>query len=206
MKARSRSRTWRGSGKASSRSSPRSSTHGSITRAARPRSAVSRPPTSAVSRPPTSAASTRSDHGLRLTTLRALLRDALRLLGRPRASASLVLTGDDEIRALNRDYREIDAPTDVLSFPLADSESLADPSGAVFLGEIYVSLDTERAGARSARRAVAREVAHLTIHGLLHLLGHDHPTRAARRRMAALEDRLLRALAPRIAALPRSRR
>jgi probable rRNA maturation factor len=102
---------------------------------------------------------------------------------------------------LNRDYREVDRATDVLSFPLADPEALLDPRGRVFLGEIYVSLETARAQASAARRPFAREVAHLTVHGLLHLLGHDHATRAARRRMAALEARLLRSLSPRIAAL-----
>jgi probable rRNA maturation factor len=124
-------------------------------------------------------------------------------MGRPRASASVVLTGDAEIQALNRDYRESDRPTDVLSFPLAEPEALRDPTLPVFLGEIYISIDTARRSARSRRSPVHREVAHLTIHGLLHLLGHDHPTRAARRGMAALEARLLRSLAPSVAALPR---
>ncbi|HEX7078813.1 MAG TPA: rRNA maturation RNase YbeY [Candidatus Eisenbacteria bacterium] len=129
--------------------------------------------------------------------------EALRLLGRPRATASVVLTDDATIRGLNRDYREADQATDVLSFPLAPPEALADPGARVFLGEIYVSLETARAQARSVRRPFHREVAHLTVHGLLHLLGHDHPSSAARRRMAALEARLLRSLRPKIAALER---
>jgi probable rRNA maturation factor len=112
-----------------------------------------------------------------------------------------VLTGDEAIRALNRDFREVDRPTDVLSFPLADPEELRDPGAAVFLGEIYVSLDTARAQARAARRPFALEVAHLTVHGLLHLLGHDHHTPAARREMRRVEGRLLRALRGRIALL-----
>jgi len=143
--------------------------------------------------------------GIRSTTLRALLVEALRALGRPRATVSLVLTGDEGIRALNRDYREVDRPTDVLAFPLADPSELEDPEGEVFLGEIYISVETARAQARAAGRPFAREVAHLAVHGLLHLVGHDHPTGAARRRMAALEAGLLRRLAPRIAALPSRR-
>lgn len=95
----------------------------------------------------------------------------------------------------------MDRPTDVLAFPLAEPGELADPGAAVFLGEIYVSAETARAQARAARRPYAREVAHLALHGLLHLLGHDHPTPAARRRMAALEARLLRELAPLVARL-----
>jgi probable rRNA maturation factor len=96
------------------------------------------------------------------------------------------------VRALNRDYREVDRPTDVLSFPLAAHDALSDPDAAVYLGEIYVSLETASAQARAARRPLHREVAHLIVHGTLHLLGHDHRTQAERRRMAALEARLLR--------------
>jgi rRNA maturation RNase YbeY len=130
-----------------------------------------------------------------------LVRGALERLGHPLATASIVLTDDATIRALNRDYRESDQATDVLSFPFADPVSIGDPARAVFLGEIYVSLETARAQARAARRAFPREVAHLVIHGLLHLLGYDHRTRAERRRMAALEARLLRTLRGTVAAM-----
>jgi probable rRNA maturation factor len=109
------------------------------------------------------------------------------------------------IRRLNLDYRESDQATDVLSFPLANPESIADPSRPIFLGEIYISLETARAQARAARRAYPREVAHLVVHGLLHLLGHDHRTPAERRRMAALEARLLRALGGTVAAMASER-
>jgi probable rRNA maturation factor len=146
-------------------------------------------------------ASPAKDPGLRSTTLRALVVETLRLLGRPRATLSLVLADDDLVRALNRDYRESDKTTDVLSFGLADPRTLADPSARVFLGEIYISVETARRQARAARRPYAREMAHLAVHGILHLVGHDHAKGAERRRMRAEERRLLRALAPRIRAL-----
>ncbi|MGE5179872.1 MAG: rRNA maturation RNase YbeY [Bacteroidota bacterium] len=144
---------------------------------------------------------TERNPGLRSTTLRAIAREALRVLGRPRSTVSIVLTDDETVRALNRDFREVDRPTDVLSFPLAEPDALRDETAPVFLGEIYISLDTARAQARAARRPFGREVAHLALHGLLHLLGHDHPTPARRRTMNALEVRLMRTLGPRIAAL-----
>ena len=112
-----------------------------------------------------------------------------------------MLVNDEEIRALNRDYREVDRPTDVLSFSMAEPSALADPGAALFLGEIYISLDTARAQARAARRPFGREVAHLAIHGILHLLGEDHPTPKARRCMAAREAALLGALRAQVAAL-----
>lgn len=148
-------------------------------------------------------ACTAKSPGLRSTTLKALAKDALTALGRPRASISIVLTDDETVRALNRDFREVDRPTDVLSFPLADAAQLRDPGAAIFLGEIYISLETARAQARAARRPFGREVAHLTVHGILHLLGHDHRAPAERRRMADLERDLLTRLGGRIAALQR---
>jgi probable rRNA maturation factor len=140
--------------------------------------------------------STERSHGLRSTTLKSLLTRGLRALGFPRASVSLVLTDDESIRALNRDFLETDRPTDVLSFPLADPRDLADPGRDLFLGEIYISVETARAQAKAARRPFPREVAHLLIHGLLHLVGHDHARPAERRRMKAAESRLLRELGP----------
>jgi probable rRNA maturation factor len=146
--------------------------------------------------PRTTVALTERAPGLRSTTLRALLTRSLRILGFPRATVSLVLTGDEHLRTLNRDFLEIDRPTDVLSFPLAEPGDLEDRSRDLFLGEIYVSVETARAQAREARRPLAREVAHLVVHGLLHLLGHDHATPAERLRMRAEESRLLRELKP----------
>ncbi len=105
------------------------------------------------------------------------------------------------LRQLNRDFLEMDRPTDVLSFPLAGPDDLCVPGRAVFLGEIYVSLDTARGQARAARKPLHREVAHLVIHGLLHLLGHDHATPGERRRMSALEAWLLRGLREQIEAI-----
>ena len=84
----------------------------------------------------------------------------------------------------------------MLSFPLAEPGDLADRGRDVFLGEIYISVETARAQAKAARRPFPHEVAHLAIHGLLHLIGHDHATPAERRRMKAAESRLLRELKP----------
>jgi len=146
-------------------------------------------------------ASPAKDPGLKSTTLRALAVEALRLLGRPRATLSIVLADDALVRALNRDYRDSDKTTDVLSFSFVPPGSPADPAARLFLGEIYLSVETARRQARAARRPYAREIAHLTLHGILHLLGHDHARAAERRRMRGEERRLLRLLSARIRAL-----
>jgi len=115
-----------------------------------------------------------------------------------------VLADDEHLRALNRDYRDTDKPTDVLSFRMAgpgELELSGDVRRPCFLGEIYISVETARRQARAAHRPYAREVAHLAIHGILHLVGHDHARAGERRRMEAEERRLTRGLGARIRAL-----
>jgi probable rRNA maturation factor len=99
----------------------------------------------------------------------------------PAAEVHVVLTGDDELRRLNRTYRGLDRPTDVLSFP--DGDPL--PTGGVLLGEIVVSLDTARRQAAALGHGELRELEELVLHGALHLLGHDHERDGGT--MAALE-------------------
>lgn len=102
---------------------------------------------------------------------------------------SVLLTGDGGIRRLNRTYRRIDRPTDVLSFGLPRRAPRA-PGRARPLGDIVVSLETCRRQARTLQVPAERRLAHLLAHGLLHLLGHDHRTAQAlatmERRAAAL--------------------
>lgn len=81
------------------------------------------------------------------------------------AEVSIVLVDDDEIRQINKVYRDIDKPTNVLSFELGDE---------VLLGDIYISLDTVIRQAKDANIPVADHVAHMVIHGVLHLQGYDH--------------------------------
>ena len=81
------------------------------------------------------------------------------------AEVSIVLTNDSEIHRLNREYRNIDKPTNVLSFELDDD---------ILLGDIYISLDTAQAEADAENISLADHVAHLVVHGMLHLQGYDH--------------------------------
>lgn len=94
------------------------------------------------------------------------------------AEISLLLCGDTAIRALNAAYRDIDTPTDVLSFPQPDTGT---PVRA--LGDIAISLDTVARRQGADRAAMRAELRLLFCHGLLHLLGYDHATSAARQTM-----------------------
>ncbi|MCL1844977.1 MAG: rRNA maturation RNase YbeY [Defluviitaleaceae bacterium] len=85
---------------------------------------------------------------------------------------NISLVSDDEMRELNKKYREKDAPTDVLSFPAAETQA-----GEVFsLGDIVISTETAAAQAEELNHTLERELSFLTIHGVLHLLGLDHET------------------------------
>lgn len=93
---------------------------------------------------------------------------------------TIVLTDDDQLHELNRDYLGVDAPTDVLSFP-ADEE---DPeSGVHYLGDILISIPRAKKQAKAAGHPLEAEVQLLVVHGTLHLLGHDHAEAEEKARM-----------------------
>lgn len=101
----------------------------------------------------------------------------------PNAEVSIILTNDAEIHALNRQYRNIDKPTNVLSFELGDAD---------LLGDIYISLDTVRAQAREMGISVADHTAHMVVHGVLHLQGYDHIDDADAEKMEKRETEILK--------------
>lgn len=87
---------------------------------------------------------------------------------------SLVFCGDDEIRRLNRDYRGLDEPTDVLSF--AQEVETPLPGESRLLGDVVISVPTAERQAAAAAHSLARELEWLLLHGVLHLLGYDDAT------------------------------
>ncbi len=111
----------------------------------------------------------------------------LRALSMPKAELSILLCDDRTIRALNRDYRDIDRPTDVLAFPQSEGE---DADAPAILGDVVISLPTARRQAIKAKRTIVAEVTMLLAHGLLHLLGYDHRNRSEERIMKARTDAL----------------
>ena len=98
------------------------------------------------------------------------VRRVLRELGES-GQVSVLFTGDAEIRSLNRKFRGLDRPTDVLSFPWASSAGKGR-----YLGDIAISVPTAKRYAKKAGWPLEEELRFLLLHGLLHLLGHDHAT------------------------------
>lgn len=126
--------------------------------------------------------------------------------GLTRETAAFVRIVDDgEIRRINREQRDKDAPTDVLSFPTVSYPAgktagscgalLAreyDPeAGACLLGDVIISMDHVRAQAREYGHSERREAGYLLVHGLFHLMGYDHMTDEDKPRMRAMEERAL---------------
>lgn len=92
------------------------------------------------------------------------------------AEVSVTLTDDAHIHVLNRDYRGVDRPTDVLSFALTESEepAIIDAPCSVVLGDLVISLERAATQAEEYGHSFLRELSFLTVHGMLHLLGYDH--------------------------------
>lgn len=99
--------------------------------------------------------------------------------------ASLLLGDDSQIRALNARYRQFDKPTNVLSFPAGPGSPQA------YLGDIILARETVCREAEEAGKPLADHVAHLIVHGLLHLAGYDHETDREADEMEALEREIL---------------
>jgi probable rRNA maturation factor len=118
--------------------------------------------------------------------VRARVRALLQALGRPEAGLSILLTTDGQLRTLNRRWRSVDHATDVLSFPADDP-----PGSGPHLGDLAVSLDVAARRARRGGRTLGEEVDRYLVHGILHLVGHDHQRPGEAREMARLEDELL---------------
>ena len=117
----------------------------------------------------------------------------LQLTCEPILSVSFV---DNEfIHKMNREYRGVDRPTDVISFAFLDGddnrEQLLHGKGPVSLGDIYISIDKAKEQAKEYNHPLERELSFLFVHGLLHLLGYDHMTEEDEKVMFKLQDEIL---------------
>ena len=119
----------------------------------------------------------------------------------PPYEVSLVFTDSDTVQQLNREYRGVDEPTDVLAFYMlpqkeADSFFALPPDGVTHLGEVIISYPQAVAQAREQGHSPERELALLVIHGILHLLGYDHEEPEEESKMRAREKELLEKCLP----------
>jgi len=144
----------------------------------------------ALTGPPSGVRGSRVDVPLLEKRARTLLR-ALRISG---AELSVALVDDAEIAELNGRWRDKPRPTDVLSFSLLEGEGQVHRGD--MLGDVVISVEAASAQAAGRHRSLDEEVARLLIHGLLHLLGHDHEKDEEARRMETGQRRLWREFRP----------
>ena len=119
-------------------------------------------------------------------TVRRAAEAALAAERMKRASLTLVLTNDAEVQGLNRDYRHKDKPTNVLSFPDGAKEA-----GVTQLGDVILAYETLAREAAEQNKRLKHHLTHLTIHGVLHLLGYDHVEEAQANAMENKEIAIL---------------
>jgi probable rRNA maturation factor len=111
------------------------------------------------------------------------------------AELAVMLTDDSGIRTLNSNWRGIDKPTNVLSFPALQGEGARKPGDAPrMLGDIAIAYETTRREADAEGKLFEHHLSHLAIHGFLHLIGYDHENDADAEEMEALETEILEQL------------
>jgi len=143
--------------------------------------------------------STARKSGVDARKLKKTARALLEAVDEAASTLSISIVSDREIQELNREHRGKDKPTDVLSFPLV--ESTLDAQNAAgggeherLLGDVVISVETARRQADAYDAPLQDEVNRLLIHGILHVLGHDHEEAGERARMEAEERRLATAI------------
>ena len=121
-------------------------------------------------------------------TVRAAIAAAAATLSTADGEVAILLTGDEAIRALNRQWRGIDKPTNVLSFPAAVT---AAGVGDKFFGDIVIAYETLKRECDYENRIFTHHLAHLAIHGFLHLIGYGHEVDAEADEMEGLESKIM---------------
>lgn len=113
----------------------------------------------------------------------------------PECEVSLSIVSNDEIQEINKQFREIDVPTDVLSFPLLTFEegeqADVNENNEIMLGDIIISIDKAKAQAEEYGHGLKRELAFLTAHSMLHLMGYDHMEEEEQKEMFKKQDDIL---------------
>ena len=125
----------------------------------------------------------------------AVIERTLEGVGWPEADLTVLFCSESHIQKLNRQFRDLDAPTDVLSFPATENPEELRGYPDPYLGDVAVCLPYAAREAKKRRKPMEEEVALLLVHGVLHLLGWDHGTEKQEKAMWARQDELLAAAA-----------
>ena len=130
----------------------------------------------------------RSSPRINIRFLRSIADFSLNFLGKENCEVSIVCDNDSVIRQLNNKYRNIDQPTDVLSFP---SGEINPETGKTYLGDVIISTSFIKKQALELNINFEQELANVVIHGILHLLGYDHAKKIDERKMSTIQNNIL---------------
>ena len=109
-----------------------------------------------------------------LETMRKVLEYACSKEKLGKVCFNVIIVDNDYIHELNKNYRNIDRVTDVITFALEDEKDIVEPNGVRMLGDIYISIDKAKSQAEEYGHSLLRELSFLAVHGFYHLLGYDH--------------------------------
>ena len=122
--------------------------------------------------------------------VRKVVKHTLKKMEAEKSEVNIIFVGLEEIHEINKTYRNVDRPTDVISFALEDTEDVTVYEERV-LGDIYICLDKIHEQAKEYGHTEIREMAFLIVHGLLHLLGYDHMIKEEEKIMFGLQEEIL---------------
>ncbi len=122
--------------------------------------------------------------------VRKVVKHTLKKMEAEKSEVNIIFVGLEEIHEINKAYRNVDRPTDVISFALEDTEDVTVYEERV-LGDIYICLDKVHEQAKEYGHTEIREMAFLIVHGLLHLLGYDHMIKEEEKIMFGLQEEIL---------------
>lgn len=126
-----------------------------------------------------------------LETVEKVLYSAIEKEKLENTSFNLIIVNNDYIHELNKNYRNIDRETDVITFALEDDDTMVLPEGIRVLGDIYISIDKAKQQAEEYGHTLLRELSFLAVHGFYHLLGYDHVTEEEEKVMFAKQEEVL---------------
>ncbi len=126
-----------------------------------------------------------------LETVEKVLYSAIEKEGLEGINFNLIIVDNPYIHELNKNYRNIDRETDVITFALEDDDTMVLPENVRVLGDIYISIDKARAQAEEYGHSFLREICFLAVHGFYHLLGYDHQTPEEEKVMFGKQEEVL---------------
>lgn len=126
-----------------------------------------------------------------LNELEIMLKDFCKRENLGNVIFNIIITDEEKIHNINKIYRGLDRPTDVISFALEDDDVMVTPEDIRILGDIYICIEKVKSQADEYNHSFKRELSFLAIHGLLHLLGYDHMNEADEKIMFSKQEEVL---------------